>query len=325
MPPIGWNNKWADHFSPGFAIGPYVWGGMGCRVLCYEHGSTCHFFVYSNGYVTVCHSGTRHNGLYGSLTLRSKLAACASDIRAHVDSFGNSVPVIARMGPLSGGLTGYSYGRYLPAGTLQLRRWSGGSSTVLASTPNCWGCNAVFYNLEVIGSGASTRVRAYICHSSPRQETWAESSLLMCALDTSPLPPGKVGLHAYCTYGPAATYLFQWVLEGLDVGPGCAVACGRHTACVTGVIGGRCWCYRALLPYRIYDRPIMNNLQELANGRFLLPYLVYDRAVQANMVAIARGILEHKRKGEVVLPYRVLGCQGNIQADFNALVDAFPE
>lgn len=318
MPSVGWSQTYFDRFTSG--TDPY-WSPAG-RINCYSGTDPCYWWMYRNGYAWICH-GT-HTCWYHKAVARAERSACISvSTRAGMDTFANNTPIIVRMGPPASGITGYGFGRYLsPHDRVELRRYCANTYSVVCYAANTRANNATRYNVEVIPIAGGVKVRAwFVAYGS--YQCYSDSCVLFCYTDCAALPPGKVGFHAYTTASAALTWLFQYRLETVDADPGCATATGLR-AIVTGSEGG-CWRYRALLPYRIYDRPTQSNLEALRDGRYLLPYLVYDRKVQANFVAIARGILEHKRRGQVLLPYRVLNCQGNLQADFEALKDAFPE
>jgi len=79
-----------------------------------------------------------------------------------------------------------------------------------------------------------------------------------------------------------------------------------------------------MLPYRIFDKGTMLNMERLAMGQYDLPYRVYDSGVRANLEAIADGIKLKRKRGDVVLPHRSSACHGNIQSNLEHLLNSFP-
>jgi hypothetical protein len=128
------------------------------------------------------------------------------------------------------------------------------------------------------------------------------------------------------TYEAWDCYYADWAC--VPIGPGTACdSCFYCWECWgTEEIFIPCWCYHAILPYRIYDKNIMLAMEGLAKGSPILRHMVYDRAVRANLEAIAFGIATKKRRADIVLPYPLTrSCHGNIDSNFKELRDSFPD
>ena len=146
----------------------------------------------------------------------------------------------------------------------------------------------------------------YMCYGCISKCTWV---LTNCVIDQTGFPMGTFGVEtrARCTFFDC---LIQCVPCVKMIRSGCAAAP---------------WCYKVQLPYRIYDKALMRDLDALSLGQVMIPKVVYDRNVQQSMDEIRKGIVRQAYRGEVQLPHRILhGCHGNIQSDLEALRDGFP-
>ena len=118
---------------------------------------------------------------------------------------------------------------------------------------------------------------------------------------------------------------YMWACEYYPGTPPDPWWCIRCTTCSPPtVVGGPCWKYVTMLPYRIFDKGTMLNMERLAMGQYDLPYRVYDSGVRANLEAIADGIKLKRKRGDVVLPHRSSACHGNIQSNLEHLLNSFP-